>query len=212
MAESNSHHDLSPAKSVIVLSLSALFGFVVMGAAGVLMFPSGETGPDPTQPIVSNKGDEVAQILESERPVVATSPYSATPYLYDQFSERRDVLVLVDYYADWCPPCKKIAPHLTRLASKHGDKVVILKVNVDHQRDLVSRAHIGAIPDVRLLYGGKQLERAVGEKPYEFFESWVLKHEDRLPPPAETPLPVRKKEDAIVPMKKGWLPSGVETL
>lgn len=211
MAESTSHHDLSPAKTIIVLILSAVFGFVVMGVAGTLMFPGADTADPANKPITSEKGDEVAQILEAERPTVATSPLSATPYLYKQFSERRDVLVLVDYYADWCPPCKKIAPHLSKLASKHGDKVVVLKVNVDLQRELASQAHIKSIPDVRLLYGGKQLERSVGSKSYEYFEAWVLKHADHLPPPDDNPLPVRKKEDAIVPMKKGWLPTGVES-
>lgn len=119
-------------------------------------------------------------IRNARKKVVASAPIHANERIFASYAKRTDVLVLVDYYADWCPPCRKIAPFLSKLAAQHGDKVIILKVNTDREQALASRAGVRSIPDVRLMHGGKQLERYVGGRPYRDYEAIVLKHEKRL--------------------------------
>ena len=73
-------------------------------------------------------------------------------------------------------------PQLASLAKKHGDKVVVLKVDVDRQRMLASMAGVRSIPDRRLFIGGRQVERSVGGMSRKALEQLVLKHGDKLGP------------------------------
>jgi thioredoxin-like negative regulator of GroEL len=68
-------------------------------------------------------------------------------------------------------------PQLAGLAREHGDKVVVLKVNVDRQRALASKAGVRSIPDRRLFFAGRQLDRSVGGLSQTALERMVLKHE-----------------------------------
>lgn len=87
-------------------------------------------------------------------------------------------------------------PQLAGLTKKHGDKVVVLKVNVDRQRTLASLAGVRSIPDRRLFFAGRQLERSVGGTRLASLERIVIKHAGRLDSPgpvlAQTP-PMPKK-------------------
>lgn len=74
-------------------------------------------------------------------------------------------------------------PQLAGLARKHGDKVVVLKVNVDRQRTLAAMAGVRSIPDRRLYFAGRQLERSVGATHLESLERIVAKHEGMLDTP-----------------------------
>ncbi len=154
------------------------------------------------------------------RPVVATAPIQAGEHDYATYTQRDDVLVMVDYYADWCGPCRGLAPHLAQLAAAHGDKVVVLKVNVDQQRELAARAGVRGIPDIRLLHEGDELEKIVGGVPYGTLEALVLRHRSRLPAvsssPSSTPdagpaaTPEGSGGPAITPLRDDWLPPGIE--
>ena len=149
----------------------------------------------------------------TRRPRVASAPIQANERTYATYTQRDDVLVLVDYYADWCGPCRNLAPSLSRLAAAHGDKVVVLKVNVDREKGLAQRAGIRSIPDVRLLHAGSQLERHTGARAYGFYESLVLKHAGRLPESSNasgTPPAPGSSGGSITPLKKDWLPPGVK--
>lgn len=78
-------------------------------------------------------------------------------------------------------------PQLASLAKKHGDKVVVLKVNVDRQRTLASMAGVRSIPDRRLFIGGRQLERKVGGMSGQALAKMVLKHEEKIVPAQPRP-------------------------
>ncbi|APD50603.1 thioredoxin [Francisella hispaniensis] len=69
--------------------------------------------------------------------------------------------VLVDFYADWCGPCKTLAPILDQL-SKNYTKAVIVKVNVDENQNLAAKFAIRSIPTLIIFKNGKQVETLMG--------------------------------------------------
>ncbi|NQU64410.1 MAG: thioredoxin [SAR324 cluster bacterium] len=73
--------------------------------------------------------------------------------------------VLVDFYADWCGPCKTIAPFLTELADEFQGKVKIAKLNVDQNTQSASRFGVRSIPTLILFENGTQKEMIVGADP-----------------------------------------------
>ena len=72
--------------------------------------------------------------------------------------------VLVDYWAEWCGPCKMIAPLLDELADEYDGKVKIRKVNIDEQQGLATKYGIRAIPTLLLINKGQVTEQMVGAK------------------------------------------------
>jgi thioredoxin len=147
---------------------------------------------------------------EARRPVVAAAPMHVDQASFARAIQRSDVLILVDYYADWCGPCKQLAPSLAKLAQQHGDKVIVLKVNVDAEQELAQQAGVRSIPDVRLLHGGKEVDRFIGLVPYDKIENFILEHESLLPPPRVVPaLPGATGEGSIDPVTGKYLPPGM---
>ena len=78
-------------------------------------------------------------------------------------------LAMVDFWADWCGPCKMLTPTVEALAEQYGDRVVTGKVNVDEEPELARRFGIMSIPTVVFLKNGKEIERKVGVLPPETF-------------------------------------------
>jgi thioredoxin 1 len=73
-----------------------------------------------------------------------------------------DKPVLVDFYADWCGPCKQQAPILKQLADRSGDRIRIVKVNVDHSQAAAQQYQIRSIPTMILFKDGKIVWRQSG--------------------------------------------------
>jgi thioredoxin 1 len=70
--------------------------------------------------------------------------------------------VLVDFYADWCGPCKMMAPVIDQVAQQYGDKVMVGKLDVDHAQSIAMRYGVMGIPTLGLFAGGKMVDRLVG--------------------------------------------------
>ena len=81
---------------------------------------------------------------------------------FDREVAQSDKLVIVDFWAEWCGPCKMIAPLLEEIAGEMPDKVKIVKVNVDHEQQLAQQYGIYNIPTLLFFKGGTVREQVVG--------------------------------------------------
>lgn len=82
-------------------------------------------------------------------------------------------MVLVDFWAEWCGPCRQLIPILEEISKEMGDKVKICKVNVDESPDKAAEFGIRSIPSVFLFKDGKQVDFKVGLNTKSTLVSWI---------------------------------------
>ena len=73
--------------------------------------------------------------------------------------------VLVDFWAEWCGPCRMVSPILDEISAEHGEKLIIVKVNVDEEPQLAQQYGITSIPALQVFQGGEVVKSIVGAKP-----------------------------------------------
>ena len=81
---------------------------------------------------------------------------------FDQDVLKSDEPVLVDYWAEWCGPCKMIAPILDEVSKDYGDRLQVVKVNVDENQSVAAKYGIRGIPTLMLFKNGAQVATKVG--------------------------------------------------
>ena len=81
--------------------------------------------------------------------------------------------VVVDFWAEWCGPCRMIAPALEEIATAMGDKVKIVKLNVDENPNTASKYGIMSIPTLMIFKNGAMASRQVGAAPKQKLEQWI---------------------------------------
>ena len=84
---------------------------------------------------------------------------------FDEVVKAADTPVVVDFWAEWCGPCKMITPILEELASEQAGKITIAKLNVDENPDLAMRYNVMSIPTLLVFKDGEVAKRLVGAKP-----------------------------------------------
>lgn len=91
--------------------------------------------------------------------------------------QTKNGLVLIDFWASWCMPCKMMAPILNEIAEEVGDKAKIAKVNVEEFQQLSAKFSVRNIPTLILMKNGKEIDRFVGVKPKDYLLKQLVKNQ-----------------------------------
>ena len=92
---------------------------------------------------------------------------------FDSHIGNAGVLTLVDFWADWCAPCRVVAPVLERLADEFDDRLVIAKVDVDQAPALAERFNVRSVPTLALFRDGQLVDTLIGALPEKALRKWL---------------------------------------
>ncbi|BDS06021.1 hypothetical protein NT6N_10610 [Oceaniferula spumae] len=119
-------------------------------------------------------------------------------------------LVLVEFYSDTCGPCRQVAPVLERLAKVNSEKVKILKVDVDSERNWAAKEQIRGIPAFQFYQNGAKVNQFTGAPPEQELQRRIDQYATTANAEGSTEnKPAKPPEPKIKPMPKEWLPPGV---
>ena len=95
---------------------------------------------------------------------------------FDEVVLKSSVPVLVDFWAEWCGPCRAMAPILDQFASEHEGKMTVAKLNVDENQALAAQYQITAIPAMKLFRDGAVADELIGTRPKPQLEAELAKY------------------------------------
>jgi thioredoxin 2 len=126
------------------------------------------------------------------KPILLDRPVRVTDQDLDRVLGDAEVPVLVDFYADWCGPCKVMAPYLDELAHAYAGRALIAKLDTDRNPTMARRFGISGIPTLVVFRGGREVAREVGAVPRQRVEALLAKgseneapHDDARRPPGD---------------------------
>ena len=101
------------------------------------------------------------------------STVAVTDATFDTEVRNSDIPVVVDFWAEWCGPCKMIGPALEELSAEYAGKVKIVKVNVDENPSSPAQMGVRGIPALFLFKDGQVVSNKVGAAPKAALKSWI---------------------------------------
>lgn len=142
-----------------------LLAAIGLPAANVPAYPENSTGTEaaaaaPDTVVVLNKAGFLANVYNYEK--------HPQEWVYEG-----TLPCIIDFYADWCGPCRKVTPILKALAAEYKGKLIIYKIDVDREKELAYAFGISNIPTYLFIPGKDRPQSAVGAMPRESFEKVI---------------------------------------
>jgi len=100
-------------------------------------------------------------------------PIAVDAQLFDEIIQNSKVPVLVDFWADWCGPCKMAAPEVAKTAKDMAGRAVVLKVDTERYPELASRFNVRGIPNFAIFRAGRLVQQQAGAVGHEQMENWL---------------------------------------
>jgi len=94
-----------------------------------------------------------------------SEPINVGEQTFDRVVLQNPLPVLVDFWAEWCGPCRMVSPVLEQIAKEHDGKIVIAKVNVDENPNLAAQYRITSIPAMKVFQNGAEVREIIGAMP-----------------------------------------------
>jgi thioredoxin 1 len=120
------------------------------------------------------KLNDSSKSRETKREMI-DKPVHVTDANFDEIIQKNR-LALIDFWADWCGPCRALAPTIEEVAREHAGKVLVGKLNVDENMQTAQRFQVFSIPTVVIMKNGKEVDRVVGCVPKEYIVTALKKH------------------------------------
>jgi len=92
---------------------------------------------------------------------------------FDENLKKINLPIIVDFWAEWCGPCKMLSPILEELSEEFSNKIIVAKVNLDENQDLAAKFSIRSIPTLLLFKSGELLDQKVGLLPKSDLVDWI---------------------------------------
>lgn len=118
-------------------------------------------------------GSAYCPTTPSAPPAAAAPAVAPLDFTRDVVGASAAVPVLVDFHASWCPPCRQLDPEIQALAAERGDRLRVVRIDVDAESAVAQAQGVSGIPDVRLWKGGKEVARFVGFRPRAEIAAWI---------------------------------------
>jgi thioredoxin 2 len=99
------------------------------------------------------------------KPMLLDRPWPLTAETFDRTTKESEIPILVDFYADWCGPCKMMAPYVDEVAREYQGRALVAKLNTDLAQKISNGLGIRGIPTTIVFHGGKEVARLTGAVP-----------------------------------------------
>lgn len=129
-----------------------------------------------TNRIPQEKDSLLAKCGQCKKSIFDGYPATLDESSFDSHLNNSDIPVVVDFWAEWCGPCKSMAPVFEQTAKQMQPKVQLSKVDTDANQHLMARFNIRGIPTLIIFKGGQEVGRKSGAIPANELQNWIKEH------------------------------------